>query len=68
MQRLANLALDEDGLAIWGEAANIAEAQSRLIHEVKGDLTRLLRRHADQWNTFLSHCGKDSWLATMARG
>lgn len=68
MQRLADLALDEDALAIWSESANIAEAQCRPIAEVKGDLTRLLKRHAEQWNTFLSQCGRDSWMATMARG
>jgi hypothetical protein len=68
MQRLAELALNEDALAIWSEAANIAEAQSRSINEVKGDLTRFLQRHADQWNAFLNQCGSDSWIATMARG
>ena len=68
MQRLADLADNPDGIAIWAEAANIAEALSLPVSEVHGNLAAFLSRHAQQWNHFLDRCGQDSWVMAMARG
>lgn len=68
MQRLADLATDLDDISIWTEAANVAEAISLPVSEVHGKLGEFLKRHARQWDDFLSRCGQNSWVTAMARG
>lgn len=67
MQRLADLSFDKDSIAVWAEASNIAIVQGRPVQEVKNDLTEFLSQHAQQWSSFLEHCGAQSWAASMAR-
>jgi Queuosine biosynthesis protein QueC len=68
MQRLADLAADPESIAVWTEAANIAEAMGLPVSQTHSDLAAFLTRHAQQWEDFLNHCGEDSWLTAMARG
>jgi len=66
MKRLADLANDTDSMSLWAESANIADALSRPPPDVHREMTTFLQRHAQQWQQFLSHCGPDSWVTSMA--
>jgi hypothetical protein len=68
MQRLADLANDPESIAVWTEAANIAEAMSVSVSQTHSELAAFLARHARQWEYFLNRCGQDSWVTAMARG
>ena len=68
MQRLADMAERPDDLAVWSEAASIAESQGATVEQTRKELLHFMQTHATQWRDFLTHCGPDSWVTTMARG
>jgi len=67
MTRLADLAANPDSLALWSESANLAEALSEPVAQVHDNLTSFVQRHAVQWQEFLTQCGPNSWVSSMAR-
>lgn len=68
MQRLAELALEQDAPRVWAEIEGIARYQERSIPEIKESMFELLRQHHAEWNAFLRHCGESSWVYRLAEG
>ena len=68
MQRVASLALTPNSLRVWSEIDGLARCQGRSVPDTKADMFSFLQRHRDEWEAFLAHCGKTSWVSQLAKG
>ena len=67
MQRLADLAAQPESPRISAEAAGLARYLQQPNQEVRSKMHTFLEQHRLEWDTFLSGCGKDSWVARLVR-
>ena len=67
MQRMADLAMQLESPRISAEAAGLARYLQRPNQDVRSKMRTFLEQHRLEWDTFLSSCGKESWVACLVR-
>ena len=67
MQRMAELATQPESPRISAETAGLARYLRQPNQNVRSKMHIFLEQHRLEWNTFLSSCGKDSWVARLVR-